>query len=179
MSTLRVKQVNYIRQDDKVRPHEKVILEKLEDDCYRKIVYRWDSMLSVWYVSRTSSLYDGERLNEIGALCITRNNIERFFQLLVKYNEFKYMKPDETNTDTTEELERVREVNKQTPMGYGILSKAGVVGYNMLQLDMGEVRDILNNPDEKLTDADIEKLKYVEPGDKIKLSDGWTYRICK
>lgn len=174
---LKVKQINYIRRNGKVLPHEKIILEKLEDDCYRRFLYRWDSISSEWYISKTSSLYDGENLNEIGALCITRNNIERFFELLVKYSGFKYMEPDEANTDKVEELARVAEVNKQ-PTGYGMFGKAGVLGNNMLQLDMGEIREILSYPDGKLTDADIEKLRHANPGDRVKLSDGWTYSIC-
>ena len=109
--SLKVKQIKYIRRNGKVLPHEKVILEKLEDDCYRKFFYRWDSTSSEWYISKTTSLYDGENLNEIGALFITQNNIERFFELLVKYNGFKYMEPEEANTDKTEELARVKEVN--------------------------------------------------------------------
>lgn len=174
---LKVKQINYIRRNGKVLPHEKIILEKLEDDCYRRFLYRWDSISSEWYISKTSSLYDGENLNEIGALCITRNNIERFFELLVKYSGFKYMEPDEANTDKVEELARVAEVNKQ-PTGYGMFGKAGVLCNNMLQLDMGEIREILSYPDGKLTDADIEKLRHANPGDRVKLSDGWTYSIC-
>ena len=43
---------------------------------------------------------------------------------------------------------------------------------------MGEVRDILNSPNEKLTDTDIDKLTYANPGDRVKLSDGYTYTIC-
>ena len=174
---LKVKQINYIRRNGKVLPHEKIALEKLEEDCYRRFLYRWDSISSEWYISKTSSLYDGENLNEIGALCITRNNIERFFELLVKYSGFKYMEPDEANTDKVEELARVAEVNKQ-PTGYRMFGKAGVLGNNMLQLDMGEIRDILNSPNEKLTDDDIDKLTHVNPGDRVKLSDGWTYSIC-
>jgi hypothetical protein len=174
---LKVKQINYIRRNGKVLPHEKIVLEKLEEDCYRRFLYRWDSISSEWYISKTSSLYDGENLNEIGALCITRNNIERFFELLVKYSGFKYMEPDEANTDKVEELARVAEVNKQ-PTGYGMFGKAGVLGNNMLQLDMGEIREILSYPDGKLTDADIEKLRHANPGDRVKLSDGWTYSIC-
>lgn len=108
---LKVKQINYTRRSNKVLPHEKVILEKLEDDCYRRIIYRWDSVESKWYVIKSYSLFDGENLSEIGAVCITQNNIERFFELLVKYNGFKYMKPDETNTDSSEELERLKEIN--------------------------------------------------------------------
>lgn len=174
---LKVKQINYIRRNGKVLPHEKIILEKLEDDCYRRFLYRWDSTSSEWHISKISSLYDGENLNEIGALCITRNNIERFFELLVKYSGFKYMEPDEANTDKVEELARVAEVNKQ-PTGYGMFGKACVLGNNMLQLDMGEIREILSYPDGKLTDADIEKLRHANPGDRVKLSDGWTYSIC-
>lgn len=174
---LKVKQINYIRRNGKALPHEKIILEKLEDDCYRRFLYRWDSTSSEWYISKTSSLYDGENLNEIGALCITRNNIERFFELLVKYSGFKYMEPEESNTDKTEELARVREVNDE-PIGFGIFKRVGVTGDGTLQLDMGEVRDILNSPNEKLTDNDIDKLTYANPGDRVKLSDGYTYTIC-
>ena len=176
--TLRVKQIKYIRRNDKVLPHEKVILEKLEDDCYRKFLYRWSSISSEWYLSWASSLYDGEKLNEIGALCITQNKIERFFELLVKYSGFKYMEPDEANTDKTEELARVEEVNNK-PIGFGIFKRIDVTEDGTLQLDMGEIRDILNNPDEKLTDNDIDKLTHVNPGDIVKLSDGYTYSICK
>lgn len=61
---------------------------------------------------------------------------------------------------------------------YGIFNRAGVTGDNTLQLDMGEIREILNNPNENLTDTDISKIEQAKPGDKIKLSDGWTYRIC-
>lgn len=109
--SLRVKRVDYTRKNNVVIPHEKVILEKLEDDCYRKLVYRWNLYASEWYIGRASSFYDGEKLNEIGQLCITSNNIERFFDLLVKYNEFKYMKPEEINNDNTEDLARAKEIN--------------------------------------------------------------------
>lgn len=45
-----------------------------------------------------------------------------------------------------------------------MFGKAGVLGNNMLQLDMGEIREILSYPDGKLTDADIEKLRHANPG---------------
>lgn len=64
-------------------------------------------------------------------------------------------------------------------LGYGMFDRAGVTGDNTLQLDMGEIREILNNPNERLTDTDIDKLTHVNPGDRVKLSDGWTYTICK
>ena len=110
MNNNKIKRVSYKKRDNKLIPNEKVIIEKLDEDCYRTIKYSWSTTESKWKIAYSYGYFDGEKLNECGLVTITHNNIDRLFELLVKKNCFMYMKPDEANTDTTDEFNRIKEL---------------------------------------------------------------------
>ena len=112
MDNKKIKRVEYIRRGGVLKPHKKVVFEKLESDCYRVSAYSWIDTEKVWYPKSTSCFYDGEKLNDVGQICLTHNDIDRFFELMVKYSGFKYMEQDEVNISTEDELNRLKELEQ-------------------------------------------------------------------
>lgn len=107
----KIKRVSYIRRNNIIIPREKIILEKLEDDCYRRTIYRWDAVSSEWLITSNSGFFDGETLHEVGSIFITKSNIDRIFEVLVKYNGYEYMRPDEVNIATKDDIEKMNKIN--------------------------------------------------------------------
>ena len=90
-NNLKIERKSYTNRGGEIVPHEKIIYEKLEEDCYRELLYRWHSLDSKWYPSKITSFFDGEKTQDIGLVKLTKNNIDRYFELCVKYSGFKYV----------------------------------------------------------------------------------------
>lgn len=112
MANLKIKRVNYARHNGNLYPRSKTIFEKLEDDCYRIVEYAWSKADKAWFLMGSSGYYDGEKLHETGHILITRTDIDRMLEMMVKYGGYEYMKDGEVNTSTDEDLARIKELNK-------------------------------------------------------------------
>jgi len=64
-------------------------------------------------------------------------------------------------------------------IGFGLFNLVGARADGKLQLDIKEVKEILLNPVYDMTNNDFNKLQSVKIGDEVRLSDGWTYIICR
>lgn len=47
----------------------------------------------------------------MGSIFITKSNIDRIFEVLVKYNGYEYMRPDEVNIATKDDIEKMNKIN--------------------------------------------------------------------
>lgn len=112
MGNLRVKRVSYIRRNGELLPHKKTIFEKLEDDCYRVIEYNWIKDKKGWFIASSSGYYDGETLHETGHVYLANKDLDRLFELMVKYSGYEYMKDDEVNTSADEELAKIKQFSR-------------------------------------------------------------------
>ena len=114
MGNLRVKRVSYIRRNGELIPRKKTIFEKLENDCYRVVEYDWirDKNKNGWIVKGSSGYYDGETLHETGHVYLANKDLDRLFELMVKYSGYEYMKDDEVNTSADEELAKIKQFSR-------------------------------------------------------------------
>lgn len=108
-NNLRIKKVFFKNNKGVVKPYRKVVLEKIEEDAYLVKDYRWSGIEKAWYPSHTSAFFNGEELIETGVVRTRANkDIDRYFELCVKYEEFMYMEQNENNKDTGYELDVIQ-----------------------------------------------------------------------
>lgn len=94
----RIKRVSYIKSGYDIYRKYKVVLKLVEKDCYIAYQYKWSNKYNEWLPIRDTALFDGKDVHDVGVVHMVCN-AERYLQLLVEYNDFVEMKPDEHNRD--------------------------------------------------------------------------------
>lgn len=89
---LKIEKTFFRKRHGEVKPHRKVILEKVEEDAYLVKEYSWSNTESTWYPMFGTAYFNGEETVETGRVRIRKDkDIDRYFELCVKYEHFKYI----------------------------------------------------------------------------------------
>lgn len=94
----RIKRVSYVKSGNDVYRKDKTVLKLVEKDCYIVYNYKWSTKYNEWLPTKGTALFDGKDVHDVGIVHMS-NDVERYMQLLVEYNGFLEMKPDENNRD--------------------------------------------------------------------------------
>lgn len=96
-----------------VIPKSKVVLEKIDDDYYIYREYRWDRAEKAWMPLASCAFFDGKQVHDTGTVRTRVNkDVDKYFELLVKYEKFRWMGESKDYTDAKPELEYITELNK-------------------------------------------------------------------
>lgn len=89
---LKIEKTFFRKRHGEVKPHRKVILEKVEEDAYLVKEYSWSNTESTWYPMFGTAYFNGEETVETGKVRFRKDkDIDRYFELCVKYEHFKYI----------------------------------------------------------------------------------------
>lgn len=113
---MKIKKVTYVKvqfsNKSKILPKRKAVLEKVEDDCYIGKEYAWSREEKAWMPLVGCAFFDGKELHDTGLVRMrTNKDVDRYFELLVKYEGFSLMDDSEESSDPTAEIEYIRELN--------------------------------------------------------------------
>lgn len=113
-NNLRIKKLFFKNNKGSVTPYKKVILEKVEEDAYLVKEYRWSNSEKAWYAITGVAFFNGEETIETGKIVTrTHKDVDRYFELCIKYEKFMYMECDENNKDTVYEMNVIERISNK------------------------------------------------------------------
>ena len=99
-----IKRTSFIKKSvTDVRPYKKYVLEKLADDAYRSYVFKWNGKSSSWDAVAGYGYFDGMEMH-FGNVVSSTVNVDRKFEMLVKYDGFDFVKDEENPNDTEADI---------------------------------------------------------------------------
>lgn len=113
MANRKIQRTSFVRgEDGVVVPRHRIVFEKLEDDCFRRVVVYWSKDDREWRPSISEAAYfDGKEVNIVGNLMMPHIGVDKYFEYCCKYSGFTEMNPEEDILDTTDVFARLEKIN--------------------------------------------------------------------